>query len=475
MSQKHLSAMQRLVVLMLGVAALVSALYFARKSGSNPDAYANDFNVYYHAASEVIAGRDPYQHSLGEWTPYLYLPLLAELMVPLALLPLPVAAYLWFLISAASVVGAALMSASLATGEAGCAAPDHAVTATRLSPGAIAAVATVLVLRFVLDTFNLGQVNAVVTALAVAHLYFYARGKKTLSAVALVLAVSIKLTPGLMLVYHVAKMRLKFAIACAALLVAVTAMSFLPFGSRGANAFETFWNRTVKNEQGYDFSYSGNQSLRGAIARLSDHSHHDEAREPADLATVLISIALLTLAVIAAARARSELAGGAPFFCCLVLLSPLSWKAHYVILIPPVAHLLVLAKSSTKARLAIGATLVAALVLFNLTSPRMVGLAAAEWADGHSLVVAGALLIFVACLAFGRARRFALRFANEGVLCAPQASFAAFCMSRGIKPRGPLRRAEDPARPEPNLASNRAFVNLIKQAPRRSHEHKRAC
>src|SRR4030095_14922449 len=111
--------------------------------------------------------------------------------------------------------------------------------------------------RFVLDTFNLGQVNALVAALTLAHVYLYARDRKALSAVALVIAVSIKLTPALLLVYHLAKLRLKFAVACAALLVGVTAMSLLPFGESGTEAFQTFWNRTVQNEQGYDFAYSG--------------------------------------------------------------------------------------------------------------------------------------------------------------------------------------------------------------------------
>jgi alpha-1,2-mannosyltransferase len=323
----------------------------------------------------------------------------------LALLPLPVAAYLWFLISAASIAAAAGMSASLANDKRGRAAPDQHVTESTAWRAALAACAVVLVLRFVLDTFNLGQVNAVVAALAVAHVYLYARDRKALSAVALVIAVSIKLTPALLLVYHIAKLRLKFAVACATLLVAVTALSFLPFGPRGRDALQTFWSRTVKNEQGYDFGYSGNQSLRGAIARLIDCpnestvAHEGESRRPADPATLLVSIALLALAVFAAARARSELAAAAPFFCCLVLLSPLSWKAHYVILILPVAHLLSLAKTPGKARLLIAATLGAAFVLFNLTSPHVIGLAAAEWADAHSLVFAGALLIFIACAA----------------------------------------------------------------------------
>lgn len=405
MSQKRLSTMERVVVLVLALTVLVSGLYFARKSGTNPEAYGNDFNVYYHAAREVITGRDPYQHSLGEWTPYIYPPLLAELIVPLALLPLPVAAYLWFLINVASIVAAAGMSAGLASDKRGLGAPEEQAAESSSWRGAIAGCAVVLVLRFALDTLNLGQVNAVVAALAVAHVYLYARDRKALSAVALVLAVSIKLTPALLLVYHIAKLRLKFAVACAALLVAITAMSFLPFGTRGPDAFQVFWSRTVKNEQGYDFAYSGNQSLRGAIARLIDDANgaslqnEGESRKPADPATLLISIALLALAVFAAVRARSELAAAAPFFCCLVLLSPLSWKAHYVILILPAAYLLCRARAPGKARQLIAATLAAGFVLFNLTSPHVIGLAAAEWADAHSLVFAGALLIFIACAA----------------------------------------------------------------------------
>ncbi len=411
MSQKRLSTIERAVVGVLALAALVAGLYFARQSGTNPEVYGNDFNVYYHASREVMGGGDPYQQSLGDWTPYIYPPLLAELMVPLALLPLPVAAYIWFLISAASIVAAAWMSASLASDKRGRDAPEQRVGESTAWATALGGCAVVFVLRFVLDTFNLGQVNAVVAALVVAHVYLYARDRKALSAIALVIAVSIKLTPALLLLYHIAKLRLKFAVACTVLLVAVTALSFLPFGPRGSGAFQTFWSRTVKNEQGYDFAYSGNQSLRGAIARMIDHRSEytgDEgaSRKPADLPTILSSIALLALAVFAAVRARSELAAAAPFFCCLVLLSPLSWKAHHVILILPAAYLLSLTKAPGSARFLIAAALGAAFLLLNLTGTRVIGLAAAEWADAHSLVVVGALLVFVACVAGVLMRKF---------------------------------------------------------------------
>ena len=395
----------RVAIIGLVVGALLSGWYFARKSGTNPEVYSNDFNVYYHAAREVLAGRDPYQRSLGDWTPYIYPPLLAELIIPLAFLPLPVAAYVWFLISAASMVGASWISARLGTQRELHSGLKQSVPEASSWRAVIAAGAMVVVLRFVLDTFNLGQVNAVVAGLAIAHVYLYARGKKALSAVALVIAVSFKLTPALLLVYHVAKLRLKFALACVALIVSVNALSFLLFGANGVDTFRFFVSRTVKNEQGYDFAYAGNQSLRGAIARLTQRANeaslpgNGEAREPVEAVTLLISMVLLAFAIFAAVRAQNELAAAAPLFCCMVLLSPLSWKAHYVFMLLPVARLVSLMKTAGKPRYVIAAALAVTFGLFNLTSPRVIGLAAAEWADAHSLVLAGAFLIFAACVA----------------------------------------------------------------------------
>src|SRR5687767_9835785 len=99
-----------LLKLLLILAVLFGGIYFASRSGSNPNEYKNDFNVFYFASQEIIAGRTPYDNSLGAWTPYLYPPLLAELLVPIAWLPLPIAAYLWFLFGASALLSALKMS-----------------------------------------------------------------------------------------------------------------------------------------------------------------------------------------------------------------------------------------------------------------------------------------------------------------------------------------------------------------------------
>jgi alpha-1,2-mannosyltransferase len=407
-----LAVSSRVVLLLIALAIVVVGFYFAKQSGDDPEVYSNDFNVFYHAAGEVLGGRDPYQRSLGEWTPYLYPPLLAVLLTPLVVLPLPVAAYVWFLINAVSTITAAWMSARLARDGLVLKQTNEDARAAMTSPAPpgflvpLAAVSLLVVARFVLDNLNLGQVNLLVAALVAAHVYLYSKDKKTASALALAIAASIKLTPVVLVGYHVARRRYKFAAACLGLFVGLTALSFAPLGSRAPDGVHEFVSRTIKNEQGFDLAYAGNQSLRGLIARmaLATHSEFDQgasesSRQPSDAMTLLISLALLAIAMIAASRARSELISAAPFVCCFVLLSPLSWKAHFVALILPVASLAAeAARARGSRRQALIALLVLVFLLFNFTSPHVIGLRAAEWADQHSLVFTGAMLCWAGCV-----------------------------------------------------------------------------
>ena len=59
-----------IAMVLLVIVILASGIYFARRSGTDPQKYTNDFNVYYYAAREMTAGRDPYQNSLGDWIAY---------------------------------------------------------------------------------------------------------------------------------------------------------------------------------------------------------------------------------------------------------------------------------------------------------------------------------------------------------------------------------------------------------------------
>jgi hypothetical protein len=267
----------------------------------------------------------------------------------------------------------------------------------------------VILLRFILDNFKLGQVNLIITALGVAHVYFYATNRLRWSVMMFSLAVAIKLTPALLLAYHLGKRRWRFAAVCAACSGLLMAASFLPFGARATETFQVFFNRTVRNQQGFDLAYGGNQSLRGFVARLSDETRavdhpqvsdtptDDSVREPSSALTFALAAILLIVALAAAAVARSEMAAAAPFFCCMVMLSPLSWKAHFVILILPVAFIIgcVLEESSIIRKRLLVVALLAVFALSNLTSRNLFGEGFAAWTDARSLVLAAAFIVYV--------------------------------------------------------------------------------
>lgn len=385
-----------LAALILIVVVLLSGIYFAHRSGTDPNTYSNDFNVYFFAARELLQGHTPYENSLGESTAYLYPPLLAELLMPLALLPLPVAAYLWFLISAAATFAALRMSSLLVENELGVSPSGGMRRFNHLRLKAVLQTFTALMLlRFILDNFDYGQVNLIVTALAIAHVYFYTQNRKPAAALALALAATLKLTPAILLAYHLAKGRWRFVAASAVLTIGLLALSFAPFGSRTSQTVQAFYNRTIKNERGFDLAYHGNQSLRGAIERLRRVDYLDFLRWEL-VAGGLFFLALLFVYF----RASNELSASAPFFCLAVMLSPLSWKQHFVILMPPIAWLLgeAIREEQKRQRFLLFTILVIVFVLFNFTSPKLLGVAAAEWCDAHSLILLGTFLIYLASI-----------------------------------------------------------------------------
>ncbi|HVF91313.1 MAG TPA: glycosyltransferase family 87 protein [Blastocatellia bacterium] len=380
-----------LLLIAASAVALLCGLYYAGRSSADPRVYGNDFNVYYFAAREIIAGRDPYQSSLGPWTPYLYLPLLAELLAPVALLPVRVAAFFWYLLNLSSLAVAARLLVRLAEPEEEEGRDNARLSSSGRALVAVAAIAVVA--RFILDNLQLGQINLLVTMLAIAHVYLYSRGRKLASALALALAASFKVTPLVFLLYHLARGRAKYAAGCFALFAVITVASFLPFGARGLSAFNDFTNRTLRNGQGFDLTYPGNQSMRGAIGRFL---REGSARSPSTPVSFAASILVLALALFASRRASAEIAAAAPLFCCLVLLSPLSWKAHFVGLMFPAAYLAreVLTGTDVRRMRLILGVLAAAFCLFNLTGPLIAGRSASESADSASLIWAGAMLIF---------------------------------------------------------------------------------
>jgi len=164
----------------------------AARSGTTPERYGNDFTVFYAAARQVWLTGNPYEIPIRAATPYLYPPLFAQLLTPLAWLSLPVAAFLWAVgnILAVGWLWRLVQPVLPAT-------PDqnlpHAGWWLVLGP-------------VLLGNFLLGQVNLWIAALVTFALLADAqRQRAAAGGLALAAAVSVKISPVLLIPYFVGR------------------------------------------------------------------------------------------------------------------------------------------------------------------------------------------------------------------------------------------------------------------------------
>ncbi len=99
-------------LLLLGL-ILWLLLSITYKGAVNPDSPITgvDFRVYYHAAERLVAGESLYVQQTGTEGGYLYTPLLAWLIQPLARLPFATALKIWFAINTLTLLAAIGLSA----------------------------------------------------------------------------------------------------------------------------------------------------------------------------------------------------------------------------------------------------------------------------------------------------------------------------------------------------------------------------
>jgi hypothetical protein len=173
-----------------------------------------DFEVYYTAATLVRnnldihvyddagSGQDPQLRFADESTTfaqkarelgidslrlYVYPPTLADLMVPLTVIPLRRAEIVWQWLNFLALVGTALMLSRM-------------VGMKIFSVGTLAIVAFLLIFRPTSQCYLWGQITILLLFLVVAGLTFYGQGRKVPAALMFALAAAIKITPLIVIV-----------------------------------------------------------------------------------------------------------------------------------------------------------------------------------------------------------------------------------------------------------------------------------
>ncbi len=338
-----LSAILVLVVLGLGANAVRRAL-----KGSS----AFDDTMEY--AQELVFQRiNVYETHATQGTHSKYPPFFFLFTAPLAVLPLGLAAAIWFLLNA--VLAAACVVLAVRAFRR----PDGA------EPPPLLAYALPALLAAVLIVTNLqrGQVNILILFFVCLGIYAFRRGWDLRAGLALGVAVALKLTPALLVAYLLYKRAWKVAIgAGVALVLAWAVLPALVFGPDEAVEVTRSWSRVIASfseqgvlGEGIEGVRHTNQSLSAAFYRFFTATPAGAGRTDfyVNVASIGHAHAAVTVRVLSIAlllglawlvrgppAPRGDITWGMEISLVLLVIlfvSPISWINHYVALIVPYA------------------------------------------------------------------------------------------------------------------------------------------
>lgn len=188
---------------------------------------------------------------------------------------------------------------------------------------ALPLVGAALWLEPVRSTLAFGQVNLVLAAAVVADaLVVPARWRGVLSG----MAIAVKLTPGVFLVYFLVTRQWRALVMA----VASTALSGLLALVAAPSDSWHYWTQLVLQNRAGPPLYAGNQSLSGLLARVLDNS------SSTGTLTAVFVVAVVAMSVVATVRVDAEDHVGRLGVIGLMglLVSPISWSHHWVWAIP---------------------------------------------------------------------------------------------------------------------------------------------
>ncbi len=353
------------------------------------------------AKTLVSAPDQPFYERYGAF--YVYPPFFLTLLWPLTKLPVALAAAIFQTVKWIAIVVSARAAWRL------CAPPGEDV------PPIVALGSLALTWRFIGNDLGVGNVNTLLLLAIVGGCWLLTRGWHVAAGVAVAAAVSVKVTPALLLVYFAYKGWWRVLVGAA-----VGMALFLVVWPAACLGWENNWqllggwyHAIVAGfvERGAVRSEHTNQALVGILNRL--FGPHPTFVPDAHWTIVNLSesarsvvrfgvagLTLLGLAWVCRGRlrpARRPLAFAAEVSLVLIamlLLSGLSWKAHFVTMLLPYASVLAwLADGRLAAgrRRVVGGLLAASFVLCTMTGDILTP-TGADYAEALGLIMLGSLL-----------------------------------------------------------------------------------
>ena len=308
----------------------------------------NDMRVFYYPVRDFLSGNDITAHL------YFYAPVVVALFTPIGCWNMYVAAGIWYLLNVIFfMLSLGLCASLLSSGDK----PDRRLW---IYP-------VMFSLIFIVDTLMLGQINMLILLLICSALYWIKKGKPETAGIFLGFASVLKITPLLFIAYFIFKKQFRIMKGVLiSLLVFIVIIPVLFFGvGKTIEYHKTWFQRSffpqVTNNEFMEgrFYRSGNQSLEAMANRfLTDLPYNIVSgkyltiksvsilhfgRNTVKWITRLLVLIILCIMMILCRVPAEAHAGSSRLInfeyslvlIAMVLISPLSWTHHFVILLFP--------------------------------------------------------------------------------------------------------------------------------------------
>lgn len=291
-----------------------------------------DLKIYYRAITFWTDGNNIYDYSQPDRVNitlgYTYPPLTAVLMAPMAKLSLSLVTVLSTLAIAATTAWCVFVCLR------------ERVRITRQNALLLVGLATAasFLLEPIRQTMGFGQINMYLTALVLLDVLVLGRRGSRWTGIGIGLAMAIKLTPGIFLIYLLLSKQWRASVMAISTAIAATLMAAIV---TPAATWQYYTSLVWESDRVGFLGGSANQSMNGLIARIM---------APADPSKAIWLVLVLAVGIPVTMRIRKAVQAGDRLAALTltgllgILVSPVSWPHHIVWVIPAaviIAHRLI--------------------------------------------------------------------------------------------------------------------------------------
>ncbi len=292
-----------------------------------------DLECYLRASERILNDSPLY---IQESIPYVYPPFFAFVLIPVSYINTTITKILWFLSSLFFLYYAVFLLIKNTL-------PEN----KKDDKYYLYFFPLAFTLRFIMDNFALGQVNILIMFILVLTLYFFLTGKDFYAGLFLGLAISIKLTSIVILFYFIYRRKFHITIYSVISIVFFLLIPSIAFGIKKNIQYLYEYSFIIKN---FSDSTINNQSLFITVKRLLSpippwdnlYVNFAELNEfQINLITIFIfSIITIFLSYLFRSKPKNRRNSNIYYeyslvIICMLFFSPLSRKAHFVLLLIP--------------------------------------------------------------------------------------------------------------------------------------------